>query len=64
MLVLEGGPNGGNGLPDIDVRVGVVIAEALLLPPQELRADFELTDEGLEHFPEVEPELEPDLTTS
>lgn len=44
---LDGGPNGGNGLCDIDAAVGLVIADELqLLPWVELRP--ELTEERLD----------------
>jgi hypothetical protein len=44
---LVGGPRGGKGLEDMDVFVGLVIAEEWLLPPRfELRS--ELTDDGLD----------------
>jgi hypothetical protein len=44
---LVGGPRGGKGLEDMDVFVGLVIAEEWLLPPRfELRP--ELTDDGLD----------------
>jgi hypothetical protein len=46
-VVLVGGPRGGKGLDDIEVFVGLAIAEELLLPPRfELRP--ELTDDGLD----------------
>ncbi len=51
MVDLEGGPSGGKGLDDMDVLVGLVIAEELLLPPWfELRP--ELTDDGLDRVPD------------
>ena len=50
-VVLVGGPRGGKGLDDMDVFVGLVIAEELLLPSWfELRP--ELTEDGLDCVPD------------